>query len=176
VAKAKQVAEHAEPEDIEDDVLDESEIEEGLDDLIQESDAGYEVADDEVDIDLSEAVSFEPFTGTVPAEVVKATLTHGQASKKPYIELRLQVTEGEFEKRMLFYNINLTGKGAGFAGEALRILGYPIDPKRPKVSPKRLVGAKCNAVCAPDEREEFAHKVVVKRLKPLTAADTSGVK
>jgi hypothetical protein len=142
--------------------------------LADSAEEGADLADDEVEIDLSEAESFEPFTATVPVEVVAAVLKHGKTSKKPYVELKLRVFEGDYEKRILWTNINLTGKGAGFATDKLRALGLDFDPKHPRIKLKGLVGRRCNVACAPDEREEYSHKVVVgKFTRYVSAAEES---
>jgi hypothetical protein len=119
---------------------------------------------DELEIDLSEAETYEPFEAKVPVEIVAAATKFGKESKKPYLELKLRVFEGEFEKRVLWTNINLTGKGAGFGVEKLAAFGYAIDKDKPRVKPSALVGLKATAACAPDEREEYAHKVVVGKI------------
>lgn len=146
---------------------------EALDEMMaRAAEEGAELTDDEVEIDLSEAVNFDPFSDTVPVEIAVAALKHGKESKKPYIELKLRVFEGEYEGRILWTNLNLTGKGAGFSRDKLAAFGHPIDEDNPKVSPKKLVGAQGMAVCAPDTREGYEHKVLVSSIKKyVTAAE-----
>jgi hypothetical protein len=159
--------------------ISEGDVDEELNELIAASGEGSELADDEVEIDLSEAATFEPFTARVPVEVTGAALKHGKASTKPYIELKLRVFEGEYAKRVLWTNINLTGLGAGFGFDKLSLLGATskdgqlITSKNRRISLGKLVGLRCLVDCAPDEREEYAHKVVVgKFYKYVSAAES----
>jgi hypothetical protein len=155
------------------------EDDENLDELIAQSvEEGAELADDEVEIDLSEAVSYKPFTDRVAVEVVKAELKHGKTSKNPYIKLQLKVIEGEHAKRVLFTNVTLTGTGASFGFETLESLGAKskdgelITEKNRRVWPPGLVGLKAIASVLPDERPEYNTQTVVKgALKPYVSAD-----
>jgi len=120
---------------------------------------------DEVEIDLSEAETYEPFDAAVPVEIIAAAMRKSKDKGNPYIELRLRVFEGEYLNRQVYSNLNLTGKGAGFAFADLKSFGYEIDKDKPRVSVTALIGLKAVAVCKPDAREDFSHKVVVKRIR-----------
>lgn len=155
------------------------EVDEELQKLIDSSGEGAELADDEVEIDLSEAATFEPFTARVPVEITGAALKHGKDSKAPYIELKLRVFEGEYAKRVLWTNINLTGLGAGFGFDKLSILGATskdgqlITSKNRRISLGNLIGLRCSVDAAPDKREEYSHKVEVgKFYKYVSAAES----
>ena len=144
--------------------------------MAKAAEEGEDIGDDEVEIDLSEAETFEPFTAKVPVEIVARALKHGKDSGKPYLELKVRVFEGEFEKRVLWTNINLTGKGAGFGFDKLAAFGAKdkdgnaVSRDNPKVSLKGLLGLRAFAECAPDERAEYAHKVVVGKITPYVSA------
>jgi hypothetical protein len=136
-----------------------------LEDLMEKAaEEGAEIGD-EVDIDLSEAETYEPFEADVPVEITTALLKRSKENHNPYIELKLRVFEGEYLGRVVFSNLNLTGKGAGFAFADLKSFGYEVDKDKPKVSVTRLIGLKAIAVCKPDDREGYSHKVKVKRIK-----------
>lgn len=142
-----------------------------FDKMLEEAgEEGFDAADDLIDIDLSEAMTFEPFTAKVPVEIVTAILKRAQEPPhNPYIELKVRVFEGEFEGRILFTNLNLKGKGAGIAMDKLRAFGYSVDPEKPQLSPAKLIGLRANAACAPDDREEYSHKVVVGKITKYVA-------
>lgn len=146
---------------------------EELDDLLGQAAAeGAEDGDDdEVDIDLSESVSYEAFTAKVPVEIVKATKLVGKDSGKPYVKLQLRIFEGEYEGRVVFTNLNLTGKGAGFGADKLKAFGYVIDPDRPKLRLKALLGLKAIASCAPDKREQYSDNVEVGKITRYVAPE-----
>jgi len=148
----------------------------------QAAEEGEDVGDDEVDIDLSEAATFEPFTDkNVPIEITTASRKVGKDSGAPYLELKVRVFEGEHAKRVLWTNINLTGKGAGFGIDKLAAFGAtskdgtPISSKNTKLYLPGLVGLKALAECAPDEREEYKTKVVIGKIKPYGDADEDEV-
>lgn len=143
-----------------------------LDELMrQAAEDGADIGDDELEIDLSEAETFEPFTAKVPVEIIAVQLKTGKESGKPYLELKLRVFEGEFAKRILWTNVNLTGKGAGIGYDTLAAFGYSLDREKPKVKRSALIGLKAVASCAPDKREEYSHKVVVGKITTYTSAD-----
>lgn len=151
--------------------MSETETNEELDALMAAAaEAGEELGDDEVEIDLSEAVTFEPFEARVPIEITAAAKKHGKESKKPYLELKVRVFEGEFEGRVLWTNINLTGKGAGFGFDKLEAFGAkskdgkPVSRENPRIFLGGLKGLRASADCAPDEREEYKKKVVVGKI------------
>jgi hypothetical protein len=145
-------------------------VSDDLDELMrQAAEEGEAIGDDEVEIDLSEAATFEPFTADVPVEIVGRALKYGKESKAPYLELKLRIFEGEHVKRILWTNINLTGAGAGFGVEKLAAFGYSLDKDKPKVKLSALDGLKALASCAPDSREEYKHKVVVGKIKPYVS-------
>ena len=175
--KAEAEVETGVPDDItEQDVLDAlSEDDNELDALMrQHAEEGAEIGDDEVDIDLSEAETYEPFTATVPVEITTAALkVAGQNAKVPgskYLELKLRVFEGEYEKRVAWTNVSLTGKGAGFGIDKLEAFGAesksgdPINKDNVKVYLPGLRGLRALAACAPDPREEYKHKLVVGKI------------
>ena len=131
--------------------------------MVAAAEEGEAIGDDEVEIDLSEAVSFEAITADVPVEIVAAELKKGPKAR--YIELKLRVFEGEHEKRLFWTNATVSGKGAGIGFDELNAFGADIDRKAPKVSCKALIGLRAVASVAPDKREEYAHKTVVGRIK-----------
>jgi hypothetical protein len=150
--------------------------------IAQSVEEGAALDDDEVEIDLTEATSYKPFTAKVAVEVRKATLKRAKGGDhNQYIELQLSVIEpGEHLKRALFTNVTLKGTGAGFGIETLESLGATskdgelISEKNRRVYPPGLVGLKGVASCAPDEREEYNHKTVVKgALKPYVSPDAA---
>lgn len=145
--------------------------------LADAADAGADLADDEVEIDLSEAETYEPFTAKVPVEIVSATLEHGNDSKLPYLNLKLRVCEGEHEGRVMFTNVMLKGKGAGIGYDKLGAFGatsadgVAVSRDNPKISLTRLEGLRAVADCAPDTRDGYTHKVVVGRISKYVSAD-----
>lgn len=155
------------------------------DELLARVHDGMELAEGEVLIDLSEAETYEPFTAVVPVCILTATMKTGKTSGKPYIELKLKVTEEdeEYAGRILFTNLNLTGKGAGFAIGDLEKFGAtskdgtPISKTNPRIDIEGLPGLTARASVAPDDREEYSDKCVVKRiLKGASDPDESSVK
>lgn len=141
-----------------------------FDKMMEEAvDEGDDIGSDVVDIDLSEAMTFEPFTAKVPVEIVTAALKHSQEAGNPYIEMKLRVFEGEHEGRILFTNLNLKGKGAGFAMDKLAAFRYEVDPEKPQLAMSKLIGLRATASCAPDTREEYSHKVVVGKITRYVA-------
>lgn len=135
---------------------------------------GEEIGDDEVEIDLSEAVTFEPFEAKVPVEIVAAVVKQGPKSR--YIETKVRVFEGEYEGRVLWVNLTLTGKGASFGFEYLGAFGAKskdgelVTKDNPRISLKQLQGLRAFAACAPDPREEYKHKVVIGKITPYVSA------
>lgn len=109
--------------------------------------AGEEYGED-IEIDLSEAVSFEPFNADkLPVEIVGAKLKKGTESGKPYVELQLlSFGDHEYAGRTLWTNINLTGKGAGIGFDQLEAFGAtsksgePVSRENPKLHLPGLVG------------------------------------
>jgi hypothetical protein len=153
------------------------------DELLDAVHAGIELAEGEVLIDLSEADTFDPFTAVVPVVIVTAEMKTGKDSGKPYIKLRLKVTSGEYEGRVLFTNLNLTGKGAGFAMKDLEKFGAtskdgkPINKDNPRIDIEGLPGLEARASVAPDSREEYSDQVQVNKiLKGEADPDTAEVK
>lgn len=154
------------------------EVDSELQELLAQAQAeGEDIGDDEVEIDLSEAATFEAFTDRVPVEVTAAALKHGKDSKAPYIEFKLRVFEGEYEGRILWTNVNLTGKGAGFGFDKLSILGARskdgtlITKENRRISLAGLKGLRASVDVAPDEREKYKHKVVVGKFHPYVSPD-----
>lgn len=144
-----------------------------LDEMLAEAAAnGEEIGDDYLEIDLSEAATFEPFEAKVPVEIIGVESKRGkEAPHTPFLELKLRVFEGEYEGRTLFESVMLAGKGAGFGRDKLAAFDYMVDPEKPRVSPKALKGRRAFAECAPDTREEYKHKVVVGKLTKYVSAD-----
>jgi hypothetical protein len=159
----------------------EDEVDNELQELLEQAQAdGEDIGDDEVEIDLSEAATFEAFTAPkVPVEITAAALKHGKDSKKPYIEFKMRVIEGEYEGRILWTNVNLTGKGAGFGFDKLTVLGAKskdgqlITKENRRVSLAGLKGLRASVDVAPDKREEYKHKVVVGKFHPYVSPDAA---
>lgn len=168
-------------DDVKDDVVVGSdEVDSELAELLAQAQVeGEDIGDDEVEIDLSEAATFEAFTDRVPVEVTAAALKHGKESKAPYIEFKLRVIEGEYEGRVLWTNVNLTGKGAGFGFDKLSVLGAKskdgtlISKENRRIALSNLKGLRASVDVAPDEREEYKHKVVVGKFHPYVSPDAA---
>ena len=103
-----------------------------LDDLMaRAAEAGEEAVDDlDAEIDLSELDQAEeqeewaPFAAKrVPVEITEITLKKGENSGDAYLNLRLDVFEGPYDKRVLFDIVMLQGKGVGMGKKKLRQLG-----------------------------------------------------
>jgi hypothetical protein len=147
-----------------------------LDELTrQAAEEGADIGDEELEIDLSDAVDLSPFAGKdVPVEVVKAVKTPSKSTPgNTYIKLHLRVFEGEFKGRYIFDNVNLKGKGAGFARSSLDALGAGIDWDAPRIRPSKLVGLRALVKTAIDVQEDYADKTVVKGWKPYRSDSAS---
>jgi len=164
-----------------DDVKDDDEkIEDELNELLDQAQAeGEDIGDDEVEIDLSEAVNFDPFTARVSVEVTAAALRHGNDSKAPYIEFKMRVFEGEYEGRCLWTNVSLTGKGAGFGFDKLSALGAKskdgtlISREHRRISISGLKGLRAAVDVAPDKRKEYKHKAEVGKFHKYVSPDAA---
>jgi hypothetical protein len=137
------------------------------------AEAGEDIGDEELDIDLSEAVDISPFAAKgVNIEVVKAVAKLSSAGNK-YIKMQIRVFEGDFEKRVIFDNVNLKGAGAGFGRQTLDALGAGIDWAAPKVKASKLIGLKATVDCVIESQEGYNDKTVVKNWRPYKSADTA---
>lgn len=133
---------------------------------------GEEVGDDELDIDLSEAVDISPFASKgVPVEVVKVLVKTSAAGNK-YIKLQLRVFEGEYEKRVIFENVNLKGTGAGFGRQTLDALGADINWDAPRIKPQSLVGLKATIDTVVTSQEGYSDKTEAKNWRSFVSAAT----
>lgn len=145
--------------------------------LLQAAADGEDFGDD-VDIDLSEAINFDPFEADdLPFEVIAAEKKIGKTSKAPYIELTVKAFDHEeFAGRQLYTNVNLTGKGAGIGFDTLEALGATdkagnlVTRDNPKVNPGRLVGLKGLAKVRIKPAEgEYKAKAEIKRVRPYVS-------
>lgn len=99
-----------------------------LDDLLARSDAQSELEEDDVELDLSEAGSYDPFVGKFPAMVTKIEFTYAKGgSKGPMLKTEVTVIEGEHKGRKAWTNLMLKGKGAWKTKQAVVALGLDID-------------------------------------------------
>jgi hypothetical protein len=131
---------------------------------------GDDIGEDELEIDLSEAVDLSPFASKgTPVEVVK-TLVKTSAAGNKYIKLQLRVFEGEHEGRVIFENVNLKGTGAGFGRQTLDALGAGIDWDAPRVKPQSLVGLKASIDTVVTSQEGYSDKTEAKNWKPYVSA------
>jgi ribosomal protein S28E/S33 len=142
-----------------------------LDALMERAAAeGEDIGDDELEIDLSEAVDVSPFAAKgVPVEVVKSLVKTSAAGNK-YIKLQLRVFEGEYTKRVIFENVNLKGTGAGFGRQTLDALGAGIDWDAPRVKPQALVGLKGLVDTVVTSQEGYSDKTECKNWRPYASA------
>ncbi len=133
---------------------------------------------DEVDIDFSAAVSYEPLNGEFPV-VVTAVETGTSGEGNPKIVFKFDVTDGidgngkSAVGRKLRKDCPTTGEGAGITKSVLRALGYEVDDEHVRIRMSKVVGLEAIAVCATSKlNPEFTD---IKRLKPYVEGDDLGL-
>ncbi len=127
---------------------------------------------DEVDIDFSSAVTFEPLppnTYVLEIESVepgRSKPTADAPQGNPKLVWKFVVIGGEFEGRVLFRHSPTTGKGSGLTKDVLRALGVQgLDSPQVKFKMSTAVGQRVEAdVIIQKDNEDFNE---IKKLRPV---------
>ncbi len=130
---------------------------------------------DEVDIDFSSAVTFEPLPpGTYVLEIEsvepgRSKATADAPTGNPKLVWKFVVIGGEFEGRVLFRHSPTTGKGSGLTKDVLRALGVQgLDSPQVKFKMSTAVGQRVEAdVVIQKDNEDFNE---IKKLRPVAPA------
>lgn len=118
-----------------------------------------------VEIDLSDAKSYEPLVGTFPMEV-KAAENKVTKKGERAIKLTLVVIDGEDRAGAHAWKwIMLQGAGTGRTRKILDALGAGVDWAAPKISSAALVGLRGNVLCKQDPRPDFDDQTEVVSVK-----------
>lgn len=143
-----------------------------LDELINQA------TSDEVEVDFSAAVSFDPLTGEFPV-VVTAVESGVSGEGNPKVVFKFDVTAGvdgngkSAVGRKLRKDCPTTGEGAGITKAVLRALGFDVDSEHVRFRMSQALGLEAIAVCRKSKLNEDFTDIV--RLKPYVETSPLGL-
>lgn len=123
---------------------------------------------DEVEIDFSGAVDFDPIPdGNYTARVLKCEAGLSK-SGNPKLAWTFGLTEDGFVGRQLIRHTPTTGKGSGLAKQAMKALGFDTQGDRVRFKPSAAVGKDCILVVG--KQKDNPEYNEIKRVNPAAAS------
>lgn len=138
---------------------------------LEEIVAGASAGDDqydEVDIDFSGAVEFDPIPADDYIAVIEEVEPGLSKQKAPKLTWKFRITEGPHAGRKLMRHTPTTGKGSGLTKQVLKAIGQDTSDKRVKFRPSSAVGQTVLLVVGMQEGTDFNE---IKRVKAAPKSD-----
>lgn len=123
-----------------------------LDDIVGGQD------DEELELDLSGAVEFEPLKGDYAAKIVSAEAVKSKAGN-PAVKWEFEITEpGQAAGWKRKRTTPLNGKGSGLTKQVIKAAGFGEDVEgddKPRIKLSKYIGAEVTLVMGPQPDSEF---------------------